>query len=156
LVEGGLAEALTEPEHAEVRALIHPEVVIQPAEGQPSLFGGANGAEDVIRVMDVRQERLAKSLGRGHRVIRGVAGSGKTVVLVARAKLLSQWYPNDRILVTCFTRALASLLRHHLEAFENVEVVHLHKLIRGVLRHAGFETSGRVDWAAQGGQALSR
>lgn len=33
---------------------------------------------DIVAVMDLKQEQLARGLGDGHRVIRGVAGSGKT------------------------------------------------------------------------------
>jgi superfamily I DNA and RNA helicase len=32
--------------------------------------------------MDVEQERLARGLGEGHRVIHGAVGSGKTMILV--------------------------------------------------------------------------
>jgi hypothetical protein len=36
---------------------------------------------DIVRVMDLHQEQLARSIGEGHRVIHGVAGSGKTMIL---------------------------------------------------------------------------
>jgi hypothetical protein len=36
---------------------------------------------DIVRVMDLQQEQLARSMGEGHRVIHGVAGSGKTMIL---------------------------------------------------------------------------
>jgi superfamily I DNA/RNA helicase len=59
--------------------------------------------------MDVEQERLARSLGEGHRVIHGVAGSGKTMILAYRcvhlAKLMSK-----PILVLCYNRTLAERL----------------------------------------------
>ncbi|MFN4775222.1 MAG: hypothetical protein ACK6CP_08060 [Pseudanabaena sp.] len=34
-------------------------------------------APDLIKIMDLQQEQLARSLRGGHRVIHGVAGSGK-------------------------------------------------------------------------------
>jgi hypothetical protein len=70
-----------------LRGVIHPDVVITAQPDQGALFAGgeANGS-DVIKVMDRKQEAMAKSLGSGHRLIRGVAGSGKTLVLVNRAK----------------------------------------------------------------------
>jgi superfamily I DNA and RNA helicase len=34
---------------------------------------------DIVRVMDLQQEQLARSMGEGHRVIHVVAGSGKTM-----------------------------------------------------------------------------
>jgi len=41
---------------------------------------------DIVRVMDLQQEQLARSMGEGHRVIHGVAGSGKTMILGYRAQ----------------------------------------------------------------------
>jgi len=35
---------------------------------------------DLFRILDVQQEQLARSLGEGHQVIHGVAGSGKTLM----------------------------------------------------------------------------
>ena len=37
-------------------------------------------------MLDLRQERNAHSLGEGHRIVYGVAGSGKTIILIARAR----------------------------------------------------------------------
>ena len=45
---------------------------------------------DILRVMDLQQEQLARSLGDGHRVIHGVAGSGKTMILGYRAEYLAK------------------------------------------------------------------
>lgn len=45
---------------------------------------------DIVRVMDLQQEQLARSMGEGHRVIHGVAGSGKTMILGYRAQHLAQ------------------------------------------------------------------
>ena len=44
---------------------------------------------DIIKIMDIQQEQLARSLGEGHRVIHGVAGSGKTLILGYRCL---DWY----------------------------------------------------------------
>ncbi|MGG6294979.1 DEAD/DEAH box helicase [Leptolyngbya sp. AN02str] len=66
---------------------------------------------DLIQVMDLQQEQLARSLGEGHRVIHGVAGSGKTLILVYRClKLVEEL--NKPILVLCFNKALAARLRY--------------------------------------------
>jgi hypothetical protein len=48
---------------------------------------------DIMRVMDLQQEQLARSLGDGHRVIHGVAGSGKTMILGYRAEYLARPAP---------------------------------------------------------------
>lgn len=130
------------------RALIQPDTVIDEICGtakveQLQLFTHA-GPEDRVRVMDRRQEAMAKSFGDGHRVIRGVAGSGKTLLLVYRAKLLARAFPQRRYLLTCYTRALAGQLREMLKEYHNVEVQHLDGLMWDILnqadkKHPGYE-----------------
>lgn len=63
---------------------------------------------DLLRVMDLQQEQIARTLGEGHRVIHGAAGSGKTMILICRAQHLAQAARPDRpVLVLCFNRSLA-------------------------------------------------
>ena len=58
--------------------------------------------------MDLQQEQIARTLGEGHRVIHGTAGSGKTMILVFRAAFLAAAArPDQPILVLCFNRTLA-------------------------------------------------
>jgi UDP-N-acetylglucosamine transferase subunit ALG13 len=65
-----------------------------------------------LRVMDLHQENLAKALGDKHRLIRGVAGSGKTIVLASRVKMLFKQHPEWKILVLCYNIALSTRLKH--------------------------------------------
>jgi len=69
---------------------------------------------DIVRVMDLRQEQLARSMGEGHRVIHGVAGSGKTMILGYRALHLAQALGKP-VLVLCYNAALAARLQHMME-----------------------------------------
>ena len=63
----------------------------------------------LIKIMDLQQEQLARNLGDGHRVIHGVAGSGKTLILAYRCQQLAE--ANQSALVLCFNVALAAKLR---------------------------------------------
>ena len=63
----------------------------------------------LIKMMDLQQEQLARSLGSGHRVVHGVAGSGKTLILAYRCQHLAE--ANQSVLVLCFNVALAAKLR---------------------------------------------
>lgn len=65
---------------------------------------------DTMLVMDYQQEQLARSLGAGHRVIHGVAGSGKTLILGFRCEQLASIVAKP-ILVLCYNIALAARLR---------------------------------------------
>lgn len=77
-----------------------------------------------IRTMDLHQENLGKNIGDKHRLIRGVAGSGKTIVLASRAKMLAKSNPDWKILVLCYAIPLAQKLRqliqHMLEEPEDL------------------------------------
>lgn len=73
--------------------------------------------------MDGEQESLAKSLDPGHCLVRGVAGSGKTMVLTRRAHHLRELHPDWKILVLCFNRVLAEHLARTIGADDRLEVV---------------------------------
>jgi len=68
--------------------------------------------DDRIKLLDQEQEHLAREMGEGHRLIFGVAGSGKTVLLIARARILAKRHPNWKILILCFNKRLKMLLFH--------------------------------------------
>ncbi len=83
---------------------------------------------DIVKIMDIQQEQLARSMGAGHRVIHGVAGSGKTLILGFRCLHLAQ-FSRKPILVLCFNIALAARLRSFLVEkgiTEKVQVYHFH------------------------------
>ena len=92
---------------------------------------------DMLRVMDLQQEQLARSLGDGHRVIHGVAGSGKTMILGYRAEYLAQANISGKpILVLCYNEPLAVMLAASIAAKglqERVHCIHFHKWARAQL-----------------------
>lgn len=63
-------------------------------------------SEDQVKLLDEEQEKLARELGEGHRLIFGVAGSGKTVLLIARARILAKRHPDWKILILCYNKLL--------------------------------------------------
>lgn len=101
---------LTLPQMSIVRGLLFPELRMGaqqslPLESTPSRLI----VQDVLQVMDLQQESVARSLGEGHRLIHGPAGSGKTMILVYRAvQLQAIARPDKPILVLCFNRELAA------------------------------------------------
>ena len=95
------------------RSVIHPEVVIRASETD-------------LAVLDLRQERNARAIGDGHRIVYGVAGSGKTVLLIARAKLLAE-DPERRVLILCYNRLLAQHLQAALADQPTVTVMTFHR-----------------------------
>jgi hypothetical protein len=107
--------------------LFTPEVTARVAETSP-----AAEIPNLVRVMDIQQEQLARSLGTGHRVIHGVAGSGKTLILGYRCVHLARTAQKP-ILVLCFNITLAARLRSFIAergVSDKVHVYHFHEWCR--------------------------
>jgi hypothetical protein len=103
---------LTVPQRDRIRWHLFPEVRVQPAQTALAFEDAAAPLSiqlpELMQVMDLQQEQIARTLGEGHRVIHGAAGSGKTMILIFRAQQLAAAARADRpILVLCFNRALA-------------------------------------------------
>ncbi|HUS69912.1 MAG TPA: 3'-5' exonuclease [Anaerolineae bacterium] len=125
-----------------VRSVLFPELRLSQALGGEA-------------VLDLEQERIAKGglyevqelPPEGQRVavdplvrlVRGVAGSGKTLVLSMRAKYLAETHPDWTILVVTFNRPLAQDLQKRLGKYEKqIQVANFHKLCRAWLDEAGL------------------
>lgn len=93
-------------------------------------FGEFLSTKTDIELLDEEQRKMARQLGDGHRIIFGVAGSGKTVILIARAKFLALKYPNWKILILCFNKVLSNYLSKILKVsnYPTITVSHYHKL----------------------------
>jgi hypothetical protein len=100
-------EALTLPQFDRLRALLFPEIRIRQI-GLP-LERTATSADHVLAVMDLHQEQVARGLGEGHRIIRGVAGSGKTLILAFRAEYLAR-ASSRPVLILCYANGIAGRL----------------------------------------------
>ena len=110
---------LSERQISILRSVIHPQIVISPP-------AGSTQADPPLTVLDLRQERNARSLGEGHRIVYGVAGSGKTVILIARARLVAL-DPNRQVLILCFNRALAEYFQRLFAQTTNVTCLNFHQ-----------------------------
>lgn len=134
-------EELNVEELDSLRGILYPEITSKQKEK-----GG--GSKTII--LDETQEQVAKKIGDGHRIVRGVAGSGKSLVLCAKIKMLLKEKPNWNILLTCFNISLASQLKYYLESFSEdedpksieiykkeiaarVKVVHFHGLAKEII-----------------------
>jgi hypothetical protein len=125
-------DPLTEDQLKTLKGALHREVVVRrrpatPASvpaGQPLLPGSV-----ALDVLVAQQEQAARSIGAGHQVIFGVAGSGKTVLLAARARLIAARDPSTRVLILCYNKVLAAATAAQFAAdpaLRRVEVRHFH------------------------------
>ncbi|PRC93811.1 Nuclease-related domain [Solimicrobium silvestre] len=121
---------LSLPQIDRVRWHMFPEIRIS---AQQELFDEVDGQKvteipDILRVMDLQQEQLARSMGDGHRIIHGVAGSGKTLILGYRAEVLANVCQRP-ILILCYNKTLATKLASVMETKglqDKVHVVNFH------------------------------
>ena len=124
---------------------MRPEIVVRRRPATPASLPADQlllPGSVALDVLDAQQEQAARSLSTGHHVVFGIAGSGKTVLLLARARMLVDRDPTARVLVLCFNKALAAALDAQLD--DGPEATH-----RGPPRRL---LVGREDAAAQAGR----
>jgi len=125
MCEPGGGARLTRAQIDAIRWHLFPELRIGD-DGLP--VSAADQPVGAMRVMDLHQEYVARSLGDGQRVVHGVAGSGKTLILAYRCLQLVATR-RQPIQVLCFNASLAARLRGFLDARgigARVQVEHFH------------------------------
>ncbi|MDH4072600.1 MAG: AAA family ATPase, partial [Gammaproteobacteria bacterium] len=135
---------LTQPQIDRIRWHMFPEIRMQP-QTELALPGHSESAPveipEIIKVMDLAQEKLARGMGTGHRVIHGVAGSGKTMILGYRCLHLAKQL-NKPILVLCYNVVLAARLRSLIEGHgvnDKVNVYSIHSWASTMLKSYNFK-----------------
>lgn len=104
-----------------VEEKVETKTVEQQKEKQIDMFGSSvvpaapDNTEAIESSLTALSERVAI------RLIRGVAGSGKTLVLEQRAKFLSAQYPDWKILTLTFNDNLARNFQTVFKPYENIE-----------------------------------
>lgn len=144
-----------------LRAIIHPEIQLNlfspPTSGSTTSATTATITNDSIKVLDLRQERNARAMGEGHRIVYGVAGSGKTVLLIARARLLAAQCPQQRVLVLCFNVSLSTYLQQSLSDCHNATVYHFDSWVKrnGLVRQKNQDNNSLEDNDSLGERLLA-
>jgi hypothetical protein len=127
-----LAQPMTTEMIATVRKLLQKEVTIASSADETGLLPGVlpEGEIEVAQelspdvfAIDIEQEALAKSLGQGPRLLRGIAGTGKTLIMLMRAKLMASNAEAQghhlKVLVLCWNVSLANYMR---QAFDHINI----------------------------------
>jgi superfamily I DNA and RNA helicase len=128
-------ESLTSDEFEEARsilegakALVRPQRRVVEDPTTQKFAAAVSKLEDEIASFDQKQRHVALSALGCPELIRGLAGSGKTVILAMKAALAHLDDPKAMILVTYYTRSLRD---------------HLSRLVTRFYRHFG---DGDPDW----------
>jgi nuclease-like protein/AAA domain-containing protein/UvrD-like helicase family protein len=138
MVHPRLGEPLSLPQFDRLRALLFPEIRIRqialPLDEPP------DASDRTLEVMDMHQEQIARSLGEGHRIIRGVAGSGKTLILAFRAEYLAH-AATKPVLILCYANGIAGRLEDAMQnrgVEDRVQVLTFHSWCYRMLRTYGI------------------
>ncbi|MDP7980336.1 UvrD-helicase domain-containing protein [Bacillus sp. WLY-B-L8] len=124
---------LEEEEMITIRTLLFPEIKVSSTK----TTSPAN-AKDLITALDAEQERFAKRVPYGHYMVTGVPGSGKTVLLLARAIHLVREHPDWKIKILTYNKSLKAKIENKLNAIaaelafanirlENIDISTFHK-----------------------------
>jgi len=145
-------KGLSEKEIDKLTDLLWPVSTIELPRPQGA---GREERKGKLRHLDDVQKRLALKLGRGHQVIKGPPGSGKTLVLVHRCSYLYRYHPQiKRVLFVCYNIALVSYLKKLIRkkgvavGKGGVEVYHFFELCAEILKepvHFENEDAGYYD-----------
>lgn len=105
--------------------------------------------------LDATQHRLVHSATKsGYRRIKGPAGSGKSIVLAARAAQIAKEAPHKNILVITYNRTLKNYLRdlavrwHRKSAKDNISWVSYHQWAKRVCSLSGHIKEYKALWTA--------
>lgn len=120
-----------------IRAVVDPEIII-PDKADP--VNRAIGVETAPQTRIIREpfkipmgdlltdEAIEAAENMSVRLVRGVAGSGKTLVLARRAQHLAQQHPNLRILVMAFNKDLVEDIKSRMQVDAGVEITNFHQM----------------------------
>ncbi|MFD2028421.1 3'-5' exonuclease [Promicromonospora aerolata] len=107
---------------AQIAGLLEPTFTFTTTFRSSSHDAGAGEREELRVTLDGQQAAIAQRDDLDVALIHGPPGSGKTLVLAARARWLSTQHPDWRIKVLCFNNALVPYLKSLVDAYPNVEV----------------------------------
>lgn len=126
---------LTSTEIRRARQILRPDL-----DTALSLGGYLTGVDARILQLTNEQIRASRRLAANPRtVVRGAAGTGKSVIALERARQLSA--DGIRVLFLCFNQLLASHIRAGIaadKAAANFDVWHVHSLYRDLIKRAGL------------------
>ncbi len=150
----GLDSSLTKGQLESIQKALFPDITI-PTVFHHGFDSGDGTVVDAVSSVEsyqlsLEQERIAKSLGEGPRLLRGIAGTGKTLIMLYRAKMMATNDEDLHILILCWNTSLANYMRQvyemiDLQASGKVTIDNFSQFARRLVGRppeaAGFEKS---------------
>ena len=114
---------LSQEEWEAVIALLTGSEAIQQTPRRPTKKDNSKAAwlrqsEQKIKAFDLQQHKVAVQVPAGPQRIRGLAGTGKTVVIAQKAANMHVNYPDWDIVVTFFSRSLYGQITNYIKEFQ--------------------------------------
>jgi len=144
-----------------IRELINPSLVVQDADGFPvgtltrtqhslitePLYAALPKQIPLFEEDELSNEAMGISENTMVRLVRGVAGSGKTLVLVRRARHVAEQHPHAKLLVMAFNVDISQDLRRRINLPDTaVEVLNFHKICRLILKATWQDPISVKEW----------
>ncbi|WP_270505523.1 UvrD-helicase domain-containing protein [Paraclostridium sordellii] len=126
-----------------IRTLFFPEIKIKKVVNDSE----TKEIIKTIKALDIEQENFARRLPYGHYMVTGVPGSGKTVILIARALHLIKENPDWRIKIVTYNNSLTNKIESILNSIasdikdnmflndiqiQNIDVTTFHKMAKNI------------------------
>jgi hypothetical protein len=127
-----------------IRGKVFPELQIKRVQTEIWQFNRKATLDNrVIATLDYEQEQFARRIPYGHYMVTGVPGSGKTVILVARAIHLLRENPEWKIKILTYNSSLEKKLEQQFKSkhedfvymgikYENIEISTFHQMAREI------------------------
>ena len=135
---------------AKSKEKFHPQLMEKGSDSTitPTLFDGVKDnlkEEKALFLLSKKQEHTLRRFmnHQGYRFLKGHAGTGKTVLIIARAQFLAETFPKAKILITYYTSQLDGIFHQLEEKFP--EQITAQRMARFCNRNIKRET-GIKDW----------
>jgi len=137
--------------------MLYPEARVPWSQGRLFTLGPDQiGVAKIDTFLPAQARKLSRKPQA--KLVRGVVGSGKTLIMLFRAKFISEQNPNWRVLVLTYNKSLRDYLRQVFRQIggdpDSVEIVNFHKWCRDLLAPLGLFRSPQ-DGASQKGLIVS-
>ncbi|MGB3907930.1 MAG: UvrD-helicase domain-containing protein [Methanomethylovorans sp.] len=141
-----------------IRGKIFPEIRIKDVQSEIWQFNRLKSIDNkFIATLDHEQEKFARKVPEGHYMVTGVPGSGKTIILLARAIHLLRENPDWKVLILTYNRSLRKKIKNQIEAkredlsymgasYENLKVLTFHSLAEEVAECWYSSAQGEDFW----------
>lgn len=114
----------------ELRASLFPSIVFTAKLRHGISLEGSDDRAALRVVLDRQQADIAQRGIKDVLLLNGPPGSGKTLVLAARARRLGTEHPDWRIQMLCYNKTLVPYLQHLVADFPNIEVSRISEVVQ--------------------------